>query len=175
MGNNCCSVFTPLVIVSVIIVIGSLCILPAYIHEGKGVQRSVTEKVTPFDADLDNTGCGGEMVHARGEIHFFTFVVRPDDGDLQITTDIELHDIEAVGLKSGNKYQMTNMVIITQSAVAGRSSDVVENATVAFQLKGPDMEDDLLVRDFRLKVGVDGQVTVDDSKVRIVCGNQRII
>jgi hypothetical protein len=175
MGNNCCLVFTPLVIVAVIIVIGSLCILPAYIHEGKGAQRSVTEKVTPFEADLNNTGCGGEMVHARGEIHFFTLVVRPDDGDLQITTDIELHDIEAVGLKSGNKYQMTNLVIITQSAVPGGSSDVVENATVAFQLKGPDMEDNLLVRDFRLKVGVDGQVTVDDSKVRIVCGNQRII
>jgi hypothetical protein len=86
-----------------------------------------------------------------------------------------LHDIEAVGLESGNKYQVTNMVIMTNSADAGRSSEVVKNATVGFQLRGPDKGDDIFVRDFRLIVGVGGQVTVDDSKVRIVCGNQRIL
>jgi hypothetical protein len=175
MRNNRLSVLASLVVVAVIIAIGSLCIIPAYVHEGNGAQRSVTEKVIPFDAGLDNTRCGGEMVHARGEIHFLTFVVRTEDGDLQITTELEVHDIEAVGLKSGNKYQVTNMVIMTNSADAGRSSEVVKNATVGFQLKGPDNGDDIFVRDFRLKVGVGGQVTVDDSKVRIVCGNQRIL
>jgi hypothetical protein len=83
--------------------------------------------------------------------------------------------MEAVGRKSGKKDQGTNMVIMTNSADAGRSSEVVKNATVGFQLKGPDNGDDIFVRDFRLKVGVGGQVTVDDSKVRIVCGNQRIL
>jgi hypothetical protein len=175
MRNNRLSGLAPLVVVAVIIAIGSLCIIPAYVYEGTGAQRSVTDKVTPFDAGLDNTGCGGEMVHARGEIHFLTSVVRPDDGDLQITTELEVHDIEAVGLKSGNKYQVTNMVIMTNSAATGRSSEVVKNATVSFQLKGPDKGDDIFVRDFRLVVGASGQVTVDDSKVRIVCGNQRIL
>jgi hypothetical protein len=175
MRNNRFSVLAPLVVVAVIIAISSLCIIPEYVHEGNGAQRSVIDKVIPFDADLDNTGCGGELVRAHGEIHFFTSVVRPNDRDLQITTELELHDIEAVGLESGNKYQVTNMVIMTNSADAGRSSEVVKNATVGFQLRGPDKGDDIFVRDFRLIVGVGGQVTVDDSKVRIVCGNQRIL
>jgi hypothetical protein len=32
-----------------------------------------------------------------------------------------------------------------------------------------------LIRDFLLSVGLAGQVTVDDSKVRIVCGKERIL
>jgi hypothetical protein len=165
----------PLVVVAVIIAIGSLCIISAYVQESKGAQKSVTKKVIPLDADLDNTGCGGELVHASGEIHFFTYVVSPDDGGLQITTDIEFHVLEAVGMKSGNKYQLTNMVIIIQSANAGGASEVVENATVDFQLKGPEKGDDLFVRGFRLKIDASGQATVDDSKVRVICGNQRIL
>jgi hypothetical protein len=162
-------------VVAVIIAIGILCIIFAYVQESKGAQRSVSKQVIPLDADLDNTGCGGEVVHTNNEIHFFTQIVRADDGGLQITTDLQFHVVEAVGLKSGGKYQVTNVVINTQSADAARSSEAIENATVGFQLKGPEKGDDLFVRGFRLKIDPSGQVTVDDSKVMIICGNQRIL
>lgn len=176
MRNNRFSVLGPLVTITVIIAMGSLCVLPGNVHESTGAQKSVTKKVIPFDSDLDNTGCGGEIVRLRSEIHFFIFVVLPDDGGLQRTTDIDFQVIEAVGLKSGNKYQVTNMIINTQSADAGGGPlGAVENASVSFQLEGPDKEDDLLARDLRLNVSTASQVTIDDSNVRIICGKQRIL
>jgi hypothetical protein len=178
MRNNCFPIFTFATIAVIIIATASsFFFLPAFVHESTGAQKSVTKKVIPFDSDLDNTGCGGEIVRLRGEIHFFTFVVLPDDGGLQRTTDIDVQVIEAVGLKSGNKYHVTKMIINTQSADAGGGGPlgIVENASVSFQLSGPSKGDDLLVRDLRMTVGNGSQFTIDDSNVRIICGKYRII
>jgi hypothetical protein len=112
MRNNCLSKFSPLVSLVAIITIGSLFVLPVYyVHESNGAQKSVIKKVIPFDSDLDNTG--GELVHVRGEIHYLNFVVLPDDGGLQTSTDLDLQVTEALGLNSHNKYQVTNIIINT--------------------------------------------------------------
>jgi hypothetical protein len=114
MRNNCLSKFSPLVSLVAIITIGSLFVLPVYyVHESNGAQKSVIKKVIPFDSDLYNTGCGGELVHVRGEIHYLNFVVLPDDGSLQTSTDLDLQVTEALGLNSHNKYQVTNIIINT--------------------------------------------------------------
>jgi hypothetical protein len=41
------------------------------------------------------------------------FVVLPDDGGLQTSTDLDLQVTEALGLNSHNKYQVTNIIINT--------------------------------------------------------------
>jgi hypothetical protein len=144
-------------------------------NEAEGARKSTAKKIIPFEFNLDNTGCGGEVVRLRGEIHFFTFAVLPDEGELQRTTDTDFQVIDALGIKSGKNYRLTNMIINTESRDTGREGPFrpIENISVSFQLNGPEEGDELFARDLKLTIGNTSQISFNDSNVRVICMTDR--
>jgi hypothetical protein len=174
--NSCSSILAVSITVSVVIAVCATYVLPISTFESEGARKSTAKKVIPFESSLNNTACGGEIVRLRGEIHFFTFVVMPEKGDLQQTTDTDFDLIGAMGLKSGKNYKLTNTIINTETADTTRGQmGPVENISVSFQLNGPDEGDELFARGLRVTVDNSSQVNVDDSNLEIVCLKHRML
>lgn len=174
--NNCSSVLALSITVSVMVALCASYVLALGTFETEGARKSTAKKVIPFESNLNNTGCGGEVVRLRGEILFFTFVVQPQQGELQQTTDTDFDVIDAIGLESGKNYKLTNTIINTETADTGRAQvGPEENVTVSFQLNGPGEGDELFARGLNVTVNNSSQVNIDDSNLKIICVKHRIL
>ncbi|HEY7109664.1 MAG TPA: hypothetical protein VH415_09570 [Nitrososphaeraceae archaeon] len=174
--NSFPSILAVFITVSVMTAVCASYVLAVSNFESEAARKSTAKKVIPFETNLNNTGCGGEPVALRGEIHFFTFVVLPQQGDLQQTTDTDFDVIDAFGLKSGKQYKLASTIINTETADTARGqSGPVENVTVSFQLNGPDEGDELFARGLKVTVNDSSQINVDDSNLKIICAKHRML
>lgn len=174
--NSSSSILVLFISVSVVTAVCASYVLAVSTFETEGARKSTAKKVIPFESNLNNTGCGGEVVRLRGEIHFFTFVVLPQQGELQQTTDTDFDVTDAFGLESGKEYKLANTIINTETAESSRGQlGPVENVTVSFRLNGPDEGDELFARGLRVTVNNSNQVNVDDSNLKIICAKHRML